>query len=226
MPDSTESWIPRVSVERLLVFSTLLTLLLQRSSPFANIAIYLALIVASYLTDRCITPPNPNPDISDTVPSGPGNSKGGVERASLPEDTVRFVTSQLFIVLVRTVIYIFGVYHALLALDYSTLSMNQSHQFARPHSSICPRQDLLNPSLFTWTLHSTICIIAIIAGSALRILAYQQLGKNFTFRLAQPSELVGSTFPGCAVLIKSFGLKLVLTKAMVFTLFILSIHST
>jgi hypothetical protein len=57
-------------------------------------------------------------------------------------------------------------------------------------SVICPHPDNLSPMKFQWSLLEVVSIICQILGGAIRVLAYEQLGKNFTYQLATPSGLV------------------------------------
>ncbi|KAE8445617.1 hypothetical protein EG329_013251 [Mollisiaceae sp. DMI_Dod_QoI] len=74
-----------------------------------------------------------------------------------------------------------GLYHAFLSLTYPS-----------PPQSLCPNPSHLAPYLFTWTPHSAIAIITILLGSCIRLWAFSTLGKNFTFRLDAPKELITS----------------------------------
>jgi hypothetical protein len=48
----------------------------------------------------------------------------------------------------------------------------------------------LNPSLFTWSWRTSICLGGILIAAPVRLLAFKQLGPNFTFQLAVPGKLV------------------------------------
>jgi hypothetical protein len=58
--------------------------------------------------------------------------------------------------------------------------------------SFCPSSShlLRYPCLFTWSLHSAICLSLIYVGVLLRLEAYSALGRNFTFKLAEPDRLI------------------------------------
>jgi hypothetical protein len=48
----------------------------------------------------------------------------------------------------------------------------------------------LNPSLFTWSWRTSLCLGGILIAAPVRLLAFKQLGPNFTFQLAVPGKLV------------------------------------
>jgi protein-S-isoprenylcysteine O-methyltransferase Ste14 len=62
--------------------------------------------------------------------------------------------------------------------------------FPHPPKFICPNPDTLNPTYFTWTGYSISLIVLICTFGVLRISAFYQLDKNFTFELAVPNKLV------------------------------------
>jgi protein-S-isoprenylcysteine O-methyltransferase Ste14 len=78
---------------------------------------------------------------------------------------------QLFVILL-------GAYHGYIALTYPS------------PPNFCPRPENLNPNLFTWSPTSIICTTLILIAAPIRLLAFKQLGPNFTFKLAQPKNLV------------------------------------
>jgi protein-S-isoprenylcysteine O-methyltransferase Ste14 len=47
----------------------------------------------------------------------------------------------------------------------------------------------LNEKLFTWSSATILYAIVVMTSAPIRLLAYRQLGKNFTFQLATPSKL-------------------------------------
>jgi protein-S-isoprenylcysteine O-methyltransferase Ste14 len=78
---------------------------------------------------------------------------------------------QLFVLLM-------GAYHGYIAVTYPS------------PPKFCPRPENLNPNLFTWSTNSIICITLILVAAPIRLLAFKQLGPNFTFKLARPNKLV------------------------------------
>lgn len=62
--------------------------------------------------------------------------------------------------------------------------------FPNHRSKICYNADLLNLDLMRWSLITVITIGVVLIAAPIRLLAYAQLGKNFTFQLAKPSGLV------------------------------------
>jgi protein-S-isoprenylcysteine O-methyltransferase Ste14 len=128
----------------------------------STLALAVSFLLAAYLTYLCWTPPNPNP-------LGP--------TASLPKDNVgigsrviqcrRFITLSLWVMhVVLTVFYPF------------------------PPAVLCPNRDNLSSSLFTWSPYTTVVLMIIVMAAPIRLLAFRQLGQNFTFRLAKPKALV------------------------------------
>ncbi|CZS91619.1 uncharacterized protein RCO7_06996 [Rhynchosporium graminicola] len=128
--------------------------------------ILLALIgfLASYLSMQCFTDPNSNTTASSTV-----------------QDRITRFTNPNFLLVNRIIVLAIGLIHALLILNPTT-----------PNYLLCPKPSNLNLSLFTWTRHSSICLLLILIFAPLRLLAFAQLGENFTFKLDRPQNLVTS----------------------------------
>lgn len=57
-------------------------------------------------------------------------------------------------------------------------------------SLLWPNPEILNPKYFTWSPYVKTWLGMIYAAGALRIIAFNSLGKNFTFELAKPTKLV------------------------------------
>lgn len=62
--------------------------------------------------------------------------------------------------------------------------------FPEKRASVCLHPDLLNPDLFTWTPSTVAFVAAVLLAAPIRLLAFAQLGENFTFELAKPKKLV------------------------------------
>ncbi|KAK2013710.1 isoprenylcysteine carboxyl methyltransferase [Colletotrichum eremochloae] len=78
----------------------------------------------------------------------------------------------------RLVTVAIGVCHAIVASSSSETNF------------ICRHPQNINGKLFEWNKYTTICLFLIIGiGAPLRLLAFAQLGGNFTFQLAKPSGL-------------------------------------
>lgn len=58
-----------------------------------------------------------------------------------------------------------------------------------PVHRICPNLPLLSPSLFSWSAFSFFCQSTIVSFALLRLLAFAQLGTDFSFQLAKPESL-------------------------------------
>jgi protein-S-isoprenylcysteine O-methyltransferase Ste14 len=59
-------------------------------------------------------------------------------------------------------------------------------------SPVCSHPEHLDSKYFTWSRYTAILLALIFASAILRLLAYRTLGKNFTFELAKPDQLVTS----------------------------------
>jgi protein-S-isoprenylcysteine O-methyltransferase Ste14 len=128
----------------------------------ATLALALSFLLAAYLTYCSLTPPNPNP-VGST--------------AALPEDVV--APGPGIIQARRLMPIILWVPHVLLTLCYPS------------HTAVlCPNSDNLSSSLFTWSPYTTVLVVVIVVAAPIRLLAFRQLGQNFTFRLARPNELI------------------------------------
>jgi protein-S-isoprenylcysteine O-methyltransferase Ste14 len=80
---------------------------------------------------------------------------------------------------VRGLTTVLWLYHAALALTYP-----------EPPPLLCPYPQHLTASLFHWSRYAIVCLALIFIGAPIRILAFAQLGRNFTFQLAKPRELI------------------------------------
>ena len=87
-------------------------------------------------------------------------------------------TGPVFLMIRISLVILIGAYHTLLVLIYPN------------RSAICPHPENINPSLFTWNTYSIIYLSMILIAAPIRLLAFKQLGSNFTFRLAKPDKLV------------------------------------
>jgi protein-S-isoprenylcysteine O-methyltransferase Ste14 len=63
---------------------------------------------------------------------------------------------------------------------------------ARPERPgfLCPVPQNLAASVFSWSPYTAIFLSLILVAAPIRLLAFAQLGSNFTFRLARPSGLI------------------------------------
>jgi protein-S-isoprenylcysteine O-methyltransferase Ste14 len=59
-------------------------------------------------------------------------------------------------------------------------------------SAICPHPEHLDRKYFVWSNYTIISLATIFISAALRLFAFRTLGKNFTFELAKPDQLVTS----------------------------------
>jgi protein-S-isoprenylcysteine O-methyltransferase Ste14 len=138
-------------------------------SPDPSSLLALLILVATYITTICITPPNPAPSPSPS---------------SEPTDRIIWVTTPLFLSTHRLLVLFLGLPHAILILTYSWGT-------GKPQSSttICPNAHQLSPSLFTFSTYTLTLLLLILTFGPLRLLCYYALGPNFTFQLAPPGKL-------------------------------------
>jgi protein-S-isoprenylcysteine O-methyltransferase Ste14 len=121
----------------------------------------IALLVAEFISIRCFMPPNPTP------------------AQSTVHDRVFFVAGDTGINIRLFVCILLWLYHTIVALTYPS-----------PLYLLCPQPASLNPNLFQWSTYTTISLILIFTAGPLRLLAFRELGSNFTFRLAKPTKLI------------------------------------
>jgi protein-S-isoprenylcysteine O-methyltransferase Ste14 len=79
--------------------------------------------------------------------------------------------------------------------EYIFLGLSIAHiiltaSFPPKSGLFCPKPEHLNPKYFQFSPYVITCLGAIYAAGTLRILAFQTLGKSFTFELAKPEKLV------------------------------------
>ncbi|TVY47485.1 hypothetical protein LOCC1_G002259 [Lachnellula occidentalis] len=121
----------------------------------------IATLLATCLSCLSYIPPNPNPT------------------ASKAKDRASIFTSGLFLFPWLATTTSIGVYHSYLVLNPPTTS-----------TVFCPEHEQLNRSLFTWNLHTTLCLVCILFFASLRLLSFTHLGPNFTYRIAPPKKLI------------------------------------
>ena len=128
-----------------------------------TLSLALCILFSTYTTFLCGHPPNPTPYNSKTP------------------DSMNFVVTPSSLLIRSSVNVTLGILHAIISLTFSS-----------PSPLLCPNPSNLNPSLFAWTPKSTISLITILLGSAIRLFSFRTLGQNFTFRLAKPKTLITS----------------------------------
>jgi len=125
-----------------------------------NVSFALALLLSSYLTVLCSTPPNPTPT------------------RIWKQDGLGYYASSSAATIRRVLVAGLTVCHVALVLALPD---------AR---GICPHTANLSARLFKWSPYTLACLFVIICvGVPLRLKSFQRLGKNFTFNLAQPDRL-------------------------------------
>ncbi|PYH91833.1 hypothetical protein BO71DRAFT_451852 [Aspergillus ellipticus CBS 707.79] len=147
----------------------------------SSITLALALQAAGYLIRRSLTPPHSPPPTSSTT--------------STP-DRVRVIAGPITAISTH-LISLCLIYHALIALLYPDhdayariLATGMIPSREDLLTRICPHPTHLPAHLFTWNPTTTLCLVSIALGAFLRLAAFQSLGRNFTFELAQPDTLI------------------------------------
>src|SRR5579871_2109270 len=124
-----------------------------------SLSLIASFALAGYLSYRCWTPPNPSP----TTPYP--TDRVGIWITKRSADSRRATVIALWLI------------HSAIALTYP------------PPLLLCPNPDNLSRDLFAWSPYTVICLGLIFIAGSIRLEAFRELGKNFTFRLAKPKEL-------------------------------------
>ncbi|KAJ5720583.1 Phospholipid methyltransferase [Penicillium malachiteum] len=125
------------------------------------------MVVAGYLAAVCCTPPNPS-----------------LERKRMHKVDRIAPFSGIFPYIFRGVLVLLVIYQALLIVVPG--------YFPDITAQICPQLESVNPALLSWSKTSIIAITLMLVGAPVRLSAYGGLGRNFTFNLAAPDQLVTS----------------------------------
>jgi protein-S-isoprenylcysteine O-methyltransferase Ste14 len=119
------------------------------------------LLIAGYLSYRSLTPPSPPP-----------------ERPYHQDVTGTLLTPSV-INACRGITLVLWLYYGFLMLAYP-----------ERRGLICPFPENRSASIFSWSPYTTVCLGLIFVAAPIRLLAFAQLGNNFTFQLSRPSKLV------------------------------------
>jgi len=158
-------------------------------ASFSRLTLVAAFALCHYLTTKCCMPPNPSPKEEDAPSSS--SSNGAKTTTHRDDDASKTTTSNplphdkisiTVPILERLWIPAFLHYtlHTLIAMTYPAPSPLST--------AFCPNPSNLSPKFFTWNPYTATCILLILLCAPIRLLAYAQLGANFTFRLAPPSS--------------------------------------
>jgi protein-S-isoprenylcysteine O-methyltransferase Ste14 len=127
-----------------------------------TLSLIVGLLLAGYLSFRCWTPPNP-------APKKPYyNDRVGAWLLSQS-----YISGRLFFAVVSW-------------LHCAALTLTYPH----PPKLLCPNPQNLTPGHFTWSPFMIVSLGLIFIVAPIRLLAFKQLGRNFTFQLAKPMGLV------------------------------------
>jgi protein-S-isoprenylcysteine O-methyltransferase Ste14 len=133
---------------------------------FATLSLSASLLLCVYLTHLVTTPPNPNPPKGKSDPT---------------DSLARFlVVTHDRSVLRSTLICMMYLFHVILIFVPDI----------KDRQSICLHPELLNENLFSWSLTTAVYVSIIFVAAPIRLLAYRNLGTNFTFKLAKPNQLI------------------------------------
>jgi protein-S-isoprenylcysteine O-methyltransferase Ste14 len=125
----------------------------------------IAILVDTIICLRCYTSPNPPP-----------------QSYRLQRDTLMNTYKGRFsFTFNRIAVLLLGPAHTYLILNPPTHGTI---------SAFCPHPELVNPNALRWTLFNTSCLSLIFVFGTIRLLAYRQLGHDFTYELAPPRKLV------------------------------------
>lgn len=128
----------------------------------SHLLLTVLLLLAYVISARCFTSPNPTP-----------------KHFNHTDRIMTATTAYLRLRLIQWSIRVLGIYHTILTLLYPRIP-----------SAICPNPANLNGNLFTWSPCTAICLFLILTAGPMRLLAYAQLGKDFTYELRKPKYLV------------------------------------
>jgi protein-S-isoprenylcysteine O-methyltransferase Ste14 len=128
----------------------------------ASISLAVSVFVVSYITSICFTPSNIDPETRDT--------------------DQKSYTSKVFIFYYgNAALQIMGIYHAILCFTYP-----------EPPSRLCPRSSNISPILFTWNLHTGLCVGLILIAGQILLQCFTRLGPNYSLELSPPKTLITS----------------------------------
>ncbi|KAG9247732.1 hypothetical protein BJ878DRAFT_140345 [Calycina marina] len=127
------------------------------------LSLTLFILVVTYVTSFCFTPPTLNADTLNEV-----NRKSIANRL-------------LFYYSCNAIVLLTGTYHALLCFTYPA-----------PPSILCPNPTNLSPKLFTWNFHTILCIALILVSGQILLLCFNKLGTTSNFQLTEPKKLITS----------------------------------
>ncbi|KAL6230381.1 hypothetical protein BDW75DRAFT_244860 [Aspergillus navahoensis] len=158
---------------------------------FSSSTLSIALLVAGYLNNRCVTPPH-----ETTTPH--------------TTDRIRFLTTTPSLLFAH-IANIAVLYQALVTL-FSSASPSDHKTF----TNICPYPSHIDPngSTISWTPRTIGYLTLVVLGAFIRLGAYSGLGRNFTYQLAKPDRLVTSglykylqhpSYTGAVLLLAGYG---------------------
>ena len=128
---------------------------------FSSLTLAASFLACAYLTFKSFSPPNPVP--TSTWP------KDTIMRYQTPLQRHTFLATLLF-----------GWFYYIILILFPPASP----------SFTCPQPEHIETKFFTWSAYTGFYIALLFIAAPIRLLAYRQLGKSFTFELAKPRELV------------------------------------
>ncbi|CEJ82119.1 hypothetical protein VHEMI02205 [[Torrubiella] hemipterigena] len=132
-----------------------------RTDDPAALSFAACLLISGYIVVKCITPPNATP------------------AKAWKNDVISIYGNSFIMLLADASAVAVILYHT--AISVATPAAL---------SLICPNPAATNQTLFTWSASTVIPMLLIVVFGPLRLGAYKNLGKNFTYGLAAPNKLI------------------------------------
>lgn len=132
----------------------------QTDDP-AALSFAACILITGYIVVKCITPPNATP------------------AKAWKNDIISIYGNSFIMFLADASAIVVILYHAALSIVTPA---------AMP--LICPNPAAMNTALFAWNWSTAIPMLLILVFGPLRLGAYKNLGKNFTYGLAAPNTLI------------------------------------
>ncbi|KAL4966085.1 methyltransferase family protein [Aspergillus stella-maris] len=142
----------------------------------------LCTLLAGYLTARCIT--DPSSKLTSTTTTS--KSKSTVKAKAKITDRIYYLTTTPA-VLGTYFSVVVTLYQSLITLFSSALPSAFDEEVLS-HLLLYPSH--LNPSRVSWNISTISSLSLIFVGAAIRLSAYGNLGRNFTFQLSTPDRLI------------------------------------
>lgn len=161
---------------------------------FSSVSFIVATCIAGVIYFNASIQPHTGSEALGDTESHPGSEKPAPRIDPVKKDTLaKLYIPQFFIA--HGYLALFGVVYFLTIIPRfvpSRLSIEGEQIFSTLSDFTCPNANNLNPRNFTWNLGTAFNLLAVILGGCLRLEAFAQLGKGFTYELRRPNKLVTS----------------------------------